>query len=559
MTKPDQYAADVLSGKQVVCKFIRQAVERHQRDLIDGHKRGLRFDSAEGLRWVQFAETCIFHSKGEWGGKALSLEPWQAWCLHVYFGWKRADGSRRFRSWYLEVGRKNGKTFLASLVGLGGMILDREPGAEIFAVATKRDQARLVFDDAVAMVRKSPPLAKRIQIYKHSLVIESDRCKFEPLSADAKTLDGLNPHVNIVDEVHAHKTREVVDVLRSGRGSRRQPITLYITTAGFDRHSICYELRDHAEKVLARSSVNGQMDGDDATFATIFTLDDGDDWADERTWIKANPNLGVSVKPDFLREECANAKQIPAAQQEFRRKHCNQWTESHETWITHDLWNQNVDPFELEDMQGEPVFIGLDLATRTDLAAAAYLFPRDEGYRLAMRFWVPAENVAARAHKDGISYQAWIDQGFIEATPGNAIDYAYIRARILADANKFSVIEVASDPWNALETLTTLAAEGLKVTEVRQGFGSLTGPTKEAEVLLLRKCLRHNDNPVMNWMIGNVVLERDAAGNVKPSKAKSTQKIDGPAAMITALAAALKSEGESASVYETRGPLVLDF
>ena len=558
MTKPEQYAADVLVGKIVVCKLIRQAIERHVRDLKDGHKRGLRFDAAEGLRWVKFAETCIYHSKGEWGGRPLVLEPWQAWQFYVFFGWKRTDGTRRFRSWYDEVARKNGKTMKAAIVGLGGMTIDGEPGAEVFAVATKRDQARLVFDDAVAMVRASQPLRDRIQIYKHSLVIEANRCKFEPLSADAKTMDGLNPHNCIVDEVHAHKTREVVDVLKSGLGARRQPITHYITTAGYDRHSVCYELRDYSEKVLARSLVGDVMEGDDGHFATIYTLDDGDDWQDEKTWIKANPNLGVSVKLDFLREECARVKQLPAAQQEFRRKHCNQWTESNETWIDADLWKQNASPFELDDMQGERVFIGLDLATRTDLAAAAYLFPVEDGYKLATRFWVPAENVARRQHKDGVSYQAWIDAGYIETTPGDAIDYAYIRHRIMQDANRFDIIEVASDPWNALETLTRLAEEGVKVTEVRQGFGSLTGPTKELEVLLLRKQLRHDDNPVMNWMVSNVVLEKDAAGNVKPSKAKSTQKIDGVAATVTALAAALKSEG-GASVYDTRGPLVLDF
>src|SRR5512139_2609270 len=331
------YIENVLSGRQVACKWVHLAVERHVKDLDTGAERGLTFDQTEAKKAIAFF-SLLKHSKGEWAGQIIDLEPWQQFILWVLFGWKRADGTRRFRAAYQEIARKNGKSTMGAGIGLYLLAADGEPGAEIYSAATKRDQARITHLEAVRMVRSSPMLKRRIRTFRYNLNIENTASKFEPLGADADTTDGLNIHGAIVDEIHAHKTREMWDKIDTATGARRQPLMFGITTAGYDRQSLCWTLNEYSKKVLDR------VIDDDTFFGLIYTLDDGshggdpDDWQDETTWIKSNPNLNVSKKIDDLRRKCQRATEMPSAQNSFLRLELNVWTQSETKWMPIEHW-----------------------------------------------------------------------------------------------------------------------------------------------------------------------------------------------------------------------------
>ena len=348
-----QYIDDVLSGRVVVGQRVRQAVERHVGDLRSAKDRGLRFDPKAAERVLKFFGF-LHHSKGEWAGRPFVLSPWQVFILWVVFGWKRADGTRRFRTAYIEIGRKNGKSTLAAGVALYLFAADQEPGAEVYTAATKRDQARIVHSEAIRMVQSSPGLQRFIDIFKDNLSMLRTNSKYEPLGADADTMDGLNVHGAIIDELHAHKTRNLWDVLETATGARRQPLIFAITTAGFDRQSLCWQQHDYAEKVLDR------IVSDDTHFAFVAALDSEDDWTDRAAWIKANPNLGVSVKPESLEEQCVKAESLPSAQNAFRRLRLNQWTEQSERWIDLAVWDEGAIAVDPEALRRRRCFGGLD-------------------------------------------------------------------------------------------------------------------------------------------------------------------------------------------------------
>jgi phage terminase large subunit-like protein len=334
----------VLTGKIKTGKLARLAVERHDKDLREGPHRGLFF-CEESARRALMMFSYLKHSKGEWAGQTIELDPWQAWVIACVFGWKIADtDKRRFRTVYEEIARKNGKTTKLAGIGLYGLTKDGEGGPEVYAAATKRDQARILFDEAQRMVKQSPPLRRRLDAQQHRIVCPGNFGKFEPLSADGNTMDGLNPHFALVDELHAHKTPEVWDVLKSALGARSQPLIWAITTAGFNKNGICYEVRDYAIKVLT-----GVID-DDAFFSIIFTLDDGDDWQDESNWIKANPNLGVSVSLDYLREQARQAAIMPTAKVNFLTKHLNIWVTGASLWCNIEKWMECAADYRLEDL-----------------------------------------------------------------------------------------------------------------------------------------------------------------------------------------------------------------
>lgn len=529
---------------------------RHVADLKRQSDTGIVFDPAEGERWIEFAETFCRHTKGDKAGQLVVLEPWQCFEFYVFFGWKqwkpwgkdnKLELCRRFNIWYEEIARKNGKTFKAAAIAIGAGMIDGEGGADVYFAATKRDQARICFDEACAMVRKDTWLRSEIEVYKTAMACLPTRTKWEPLSADEKTLDGLNPYTAVADEVHAHKNRGVWDKLTTGTGARKNPITMGITTAGYDRESLCWDLHTYTKQVLEATIEN------DSWFGIIYSLDEGDDWRDESKWIKANPNLGVSASLEDLRRKCEVAKRMPAAQNEFRRLHCNEWTESATRWLDGNEWDACGVEFKPEDMQGQPCYIALDLSTKLDLTAAVAAFPLpDNRIRLLPRFWLPEGKLTRKTRRDEVDYRPWIRAGFIETTPGDSIDYEYIRAAVRQWAKQFKVLEVVADPWGATETLQRFADEGLTVAEFRQGYASMSGPTKDFEADVVAKRIEHNRNPVMNWMAANVVVERDPAGNLKPSKSKSTQKIDGIVAGIMAAARA-RANRVKASVYESRG------
>jgi len=550
-------------------RFERLCWERHERDLAlayaDGavpkdprkthHPKGFWFDPDAAERPIVVTEKLCRHHKGEWAGKPFLLEEWQRRILRIVFGWKRADGTRRFRIVYIEVPRKNGKSELAGAVGLYLLVADDEPGAEVYSSATKKDQAKIVHDAAVAMVKASPELRRFVRSFRNNLHCPRLGSKFEPLGADSSTLDGLNPHGNIVDELHAHKDRGLWDVLDTAMGARRQPLTWAITTAGtYEPESIGWQMHDHATKVL-----DGAIE-DEAFFGFIAAADPEDDWAHPDTWAKANPNIGVAIKPEYLAAQAEKAKQQPSFLNTFLRLHLDRWTQQAERWIDLEQWNAcdiECTRKEMEQretaLEGATCYGGLDLSTKLDVTALVLVFP--DTWDLLCRFFVPEDNVAERVRRDRVPYDAWIRDGWLLATPGNVIDYAFIREEAKRLAARFDVREWAYDPWNATETATELQGdEGFAMVEVRQGYRSLSEPSKKFEELVVSKAWRHGGHPVMRWMVANVAVREDPNGNIAPEKPKrhTGLRIDGVSATITALTRAIVGASGS-SVYEERG------
>jgi phage terminase large subunit-like protein len=545
--------ADVLAGEIVTNIWIRKAIERHQRDMKSAAARGLYFDRAAANRPIEFIETFCCHSKGEWAGKPLLLEPWEQCLVWILFGWMKTGGLRRFRTAYVEIARKNGKSSLAAAIALYLLVADNEMGAEIYAAATKKDQAKIVWEEAGRMVNRSPLLKQRITVLRTNLNIPSTASKFEPLGADSEKQDGLNIHAAIIDELHAHKNRGLYDVIETATGARQQPVIFNITTAGSDRQSVCYELHEYGERVL------DEVVQDDTFFVMIFAIDKDDDWTDERVWVKANPNLGISVKPDDLQRKCHQAKEIPAKQNSFRRLHLNQWTEQDTRWLDLDLWDQNAGAVDEDALAGRACYPALDLSSTTDISSLSLIFPpeeEDEPWKIVQRFWVPEDTITKRSREDRVPYDVWVKQGFIEATDGNVVDYEVIRARTLELSGRFEFREFAYDPWNATQLATQLGNEGLTMVQFRQGFASFAGPCREFEKLLLGRQLAHAGNPVLRWMAQNVVAEEDAAGNRKPSKAKSRERVDGIVSVIMGIGRATLSNA-TISIYESEGLFVL--
>ncbi len=551
-----QYALDVVEGKIITGRLVRLACERHLRDLDTGWQRGLKWDPDAAQHAIDFFKF-LRHSQGEWAGAVLYLEPWQQFRIGSVFGWKRADGTRRFRTAYNEVARKNGKSTESAGIGLYMLDADGEPGAEVYSAATKRDQAKIVWDEAARMVKKSPALAKRVRVLpgKGNMYVEETASKYEPLGADADSLDGLNIHCAIVDELHAHKTREVWDVLETATGARRQPLIWAITTAGFDQNGICYELRTYSVEVL-----EGRIQ-DDTWFAYIATIDEGDDPFDEKVWIKANPNLGISVKLDDMRRLAQKAKAMPAALNNFLTKRLNVWTQQATRWINLDLWDENAGMVKEEELIGRICYGGLDLSSVSDITAWVMVFPSEkdpEEIQVLCRFWCPEARLKDKENRYRDQYQAWARQGFLKTTPGDAIDYDFVIKQVLEDAQKFQLVDLNIDRlFQAHQVAVKLMEEGLTVVGMGQGFTSMAAPMKEFERRLLVRKIKHGGHPVLRWMAGNVAVKQDPAGNLKPDKASSQSKIDGIVALVMALDRAMRHEKPKSSVYEERGIISL--
>lgn len=548
----ERYVEDVLAGRVVVCQAVRQACERHRRDMETGAARGLRFDEASAQIAVAFFEL-LKHSKGEWAGQTIKLEPWQQFVVWSLFGWKRADGTRRFRTCYLEVARKNGKSTLAAGLGLFLMTADGEPGAEVYSAATKRDQARITHAEATRMVKASPQLRRRLTVYRDNIHIKDTASKFEPLGRDTDSTDGLNVHAAIVDEVHAHKTRDLWDLIETATGSRRQPLLIAITTAGYDRQSLCWQQHEYTNKIL------GGVIEDDSWFGIIFGIDEGDDWQDETTWAKANPNLGVSKKLDDMRRLSKRAKDMPSALNSFLRLHLDVWTQSETKWIPREHWDACGVAVDAAGLRGRSAYGGLDLSSTSDITALLWVFPpqsEDDLYKVLCRFWIPQEAMVERSHNDRVPYDAWVRAGYITATPGNVIDYDYILNQAEEDMAAYDIPEMAFDRWGASRIQTQLAELGGEdfLVQFGQGFASMSGPMKELEKLIKGHKLAHGNNPVLNWMADNLVVRTDPAGNIKPDKARSLEKIDGMVALVMALDRATRHQATD-SVYTERGIL----
>ena len=524
-----QYALDAVAGRVVVGQLVRKACERHLADLATGDERGLHFDAHEAQKSIDFYHL-LHHYKGR--DDLIELAPWQQFVVGSAFGWKRADGSRRFRYVYLECASKQGKSTMAGGAGLRLAFFDDEPGAEVYAAATKRDQAKIPWNAAVQMVRKSPSLRRIVQVNAGSLSQTSSASFFQPLGRDSDSDQGINPNGAIVDELHVHADRDLLDNIEKAASVRRQPMIWKITTAGVKRESVWWDERADAVAILEGRAT------DDATFAIIYSLDEGDDPFDEAVWPKANPNLGLSVQLDYLRERAAKAQRSPGALQAYLRFHMNVPTQVSTRAIDIAEWDKCAETPVIP--RGSFVYAGLDLATVRDLTALVLVYLDPDGYlNLESRFWCPQEGIDRRSRVDGVPYADWVRDGYLVATPGSITDYSFIRAEVQRLAGQYQIDEIGYDRWNASQLVTELADEGAMMVAISQNHSGLAAGWRAVERAVLAHKLRHGGHPILRWMAGNVEVETDATGNQRPSKAHSSEKIDGMVALTMAAGRAI--------------------
>jgi phage terminase large subunit-like protein len=528
-----RYAYDVAAGRVVVGPLVRQACERHLRDL---KRTGIQWDREKANRAIGFFRDALRLNGGEFEGRPFVLGDWQAFIVGSLFGWQAEDGTRRFRVAYVEVAKGNGKSPLAAGIGHLMLSADKEPRAEVYAAATKKDQAMILFRDAVAMVDQSPALSRRLTksgtgVSAWRLTDLATGSFYMPIASD-DAQSGPRPHCGLIDELHEHKSSLVVDMMRAGTKGRRQALIFEITNSGYDRHSVCRQHHEYSQKVL------GGVLEDDSWFAYIAGLDEGDDWTDERVWPKANPNLGVSVTLKYLREQVREAVGMPSKQNVVRRLNFCEWTEQDERWIDMALWDQGAAAIDVAALRGRTCYAGLDLAKVNDLSALALLFPpitEGEKWKALWYFWVPKDDVAKRSKRDRVPYDVWVRDGYITATEGNATDFAFIQAKITEVCGFYDVREVAYDRVFAGEIVQNLMAEGIVMVPFGQGFLSMGAPTAHLARMLLAGELQHGANPVARWCASNVTVLTDPAGNIKPDKERSSEKIDGITALIEAV------------------------
>lgn len=535
------YALDVIAGRIVAGQLVRKACERHLADLATGAARGLAFDVAAATKAIAFA-SLLQHYKGQWAGQPIRLEPWELFAIGSLFGWKRADGTRRFRQMYLEVAKKNGKTLLAAIIAILLAFFDGEAGAEVYSIATKRDQAKLVWNDARQMILRSPALARRLAVYALSIADEGSASFFRPLGRDSGEAEqGINAHGGVIDELHVIADRDSIDNIETAMAARVQPVLVKITTAGKRRASVWWEERSDAVAVVEGRAT------DDSMLVLVYTLDEGDDPFDEAVWPKANPNLGVSISVDFLREQAAKAKRSPGKLAGFLQLNLNVPTQQSAKAFDMGAWDANDGRIEDETYEaflervmpaGTRVFGGIDLASVQDLTAVIDVSEPDEDefVSVAARFYCPAEGVERRSRHDGVPYADWVRDGYLVATEGNVTDYDVIREDRKAIAEHWQVEETGYDRWNATQLVTQLGADGATCVPIPQTHAGLGPGWNELERLLLKGKLRHGGHPVLRWMAENVEVEIDAAGNQKPSKSKSSERIDGIVALNMAVA-----------------------
>lgn len=548
--KARKYEEDILSGKIPACLFVKQAIKRQREDLKRWSKKDspFYFDQSEGNRVCKFIEY-LPHTKGALRGQKIKLEPWQCWILTTIFGWRRrSDNRRRFGRVYIEVPRGNGKSSLSSGVALYCLLADREPGAEVYSFATTRDQARIVFGDARQMATMCEPLRKKfgLEVLANSLVVTKTNSTFQPKSAEGSTLDGLNTHFACIDELHAHKTRAVYDVVETSIGKRLNPILWVITTAGFDTAGICYEVRTMVREVLAKTVE------DETQFGIIYTIDEGDDWKTEAALIKANPNWGVSVMPKMVLPLQLKAITLASAANNFKTKHLDVWCQAGAAWMDMTAWHKGERVVDLDDFEGRSCVIGLDLGAKNDLTAKVYVFKTegDDGrprYQVFSRLYLPQTAI----DKGTVSqYSGWADTGVIQVTGGAMTDLTRIEEELREDLSRFDVQAIAYDPWQATQLANDLSEDGAPMVEYRNTVQNVSEPMKWLEALVQDGRLDHDGNPAMTWMMGNVVAKVDAKDNIFPRKERYESKIDGPVALIYALAMYLSDREDTGGDFD---------
>lgn len=513
------------------------------------------YDKKKADRAVTFIEN-LCHTKGKWAGTPFWLLPWQEQLIRDIFGIVKPDGNRQFRTAFVEICKKVGKSELAAAVALYLLYADNEPSAEVYGAAADRQQASIVFDVAKQMVEMSPALMKRSKLMGATkrIVNYSNAGYYQVLSAEVGGKHGFSVSGLVFDEIHTQPNRQLYDVLTKGSSDARQnPLHFIITTAGNDRHSIAYELHTKAVDILEGRRV------DPTFYPVVCGLKDDEDWEDEANWYKVNPSLGYTVDIERLRDAYREAKQNPADEITFKWLRCNMWVSSTVAWIPDAIYMRGNEPIDMDALAGRDCYAGLDLSSTGDITALVLIFPprdEEEKYVLLPYFWIPEETIPRRVKANSVPYDIWEKQGYIMSTEGNVIHYDFIEKFIMYLSEKYHILEIAVDRWNATQMIQNLEGEGFTIVPFGQGFCSMSAPTKEFYRLLMEGRIIHGGNPVLRWMAGNVVIDTDPAGNIKVTKAKSKEKIDGIVAAIMALDRCIRQEGQSGSVYDERGLLV---
>ena len=515
------------------------------------------YDKAKADRAVQFIG-CLKHTKGVWAGEPFILLPWQEQIIRDVFGVVKENGYRQFTTAYVEIPKKNGKSELAAAIALLLCCADHEQRAEVYGCAADRQQASIVFEVAADMVRMCPELQKRVKILASTkrIVYTPTNSFYQVLSAEAYSKHGFNIHGVVFDELHTQPDRKLYDVMTKGSGdARTQPLFFLITTAGTDTHSICYEVHSKAKDIL-----EGRKH-DSSFYPVIYGADSQEDWTDPKIWAKANPSLGKTIGMEKVEIACESAKQNPAEENTFRQLRLNQWVKQTVRWMPMDKWNACAFPVDASELEGRVCYGGLDLSSTTDITAFVLVFPpldEEDKYSILPFFWIPEENLGIRVRRDHVPYDIWKRQGLLETTEGNVVHYGYIEQFIGKLGERFNIKEIAFDRWGAVQMTQNLENMGFTVVPFGQGFASMSPPTKELMKLTLEQKIAHGGNPVLSWMMDNVTVRTDPAGNIKADKEKSTEKIDGAVATIMALDRAIRcGTGSSESVYDNRGLLIL--
>jgi phage terminase large subunit-like protein len=512
------------------------------------------FSDEHASRAVRFFAKQLRFVEGARAGKPFALELWQEKIVRDVFGWLRPDGTRRYRTAYIEIPRKNGKSSLCAGLALYLLLCDNEASPQVYSAAGDRGQAEIVFKAARAMVAANQRLEQEAKLRQYEIQGIRKGGWYKALSAESYTKHGLSAHGIIFDELHVQPNRELWDVLTTSTGARAQPLTIAITTAGFDRSSICWELHQHAKAVIADPEL------DPTFYGVIYGAEPEEDWTDPEVWARANPNLGVSLKLEYLEEACQRAKDNPEAENTFRNLHLNQWTQQAVRWLPMHQWDLCRQDFTAEDLRGRTCFAGLDLASTQDTNALALVFPEDDGsYKVLPYYWIPEDSKSDRAHQDRRQVLNWAAKGFITTTPGNVTDYEQITEDILELDRMFHIRSIAYDPHGpAVAFVQMLQARGFpldRLTEFGQTIMNFSPPSKEFQRLIASGRFNHNGDPVLRWMAENVAALRDRNDNIRPDKTKSADKIDCIVASIMAMGEAIKNQEQAASIYdrESRG------
>ena len=513
------------------------------------------FDANKAQRAVEFIR-CLKHTKGQWRGVPFDLLPWQDSIIRDLFGTVKENGYRRYNSAYIEIPKKNGKSELAAAVALLMTCGDGEWGAEVYGCASDRQQASIVFDVAVDMVDQCPALRKRIKpvMSVKRLVYKPTNSFYQVLSAEAYTKHGLNVHAVVFDELHAQPSRDLYDVMTKGSGDARlQPLFFLITTAGTDRNSICWEVHQKAMDILEGRKI------DPTFYPVIYGIEDDGDWGLEENWYKANPSLGHTIDIEKVKNAYLSARENPAEENLFRQLRLNQWVKQSVRWMPMYAWDECAFAVGPEALRGRICYGGLDLSNTTDVTAFVLVFPpRDDEDKFIVMpfFWIPADNLATRVRRDHVPYDIWERQGYLKTTEGNVVHYGFIETFIEELNTRYHIKEIAFDRWGAVQMVQNLEGMGFTVVPFGQGYKDMSPASKELMKLTLEKKLAHGGHPVLRWMMDNVYVRTDPAGNIKPDKEKSTERIDGAVAMIMALDRAIRNENPG-SVYDGRGVLFI--